>query len=127
MKQYLYRGNTYSIRELSEISGIKYTTLAERLKRGYTVDEAVCGNTRIPESIIQFDNHSDYTDWDGLVSEQVYKIYISWCLKHHFNVESKVHFTRCIKRLHPNIRFVPTRLKLFGDIVYKRIVRVDRY
>ena len=127
MKQYLYKDNVYNIKELSEMSGIKYTTLAERLKRGYTVEEAVSANTKIPESVIQFDHHSDYTDWDGLTSDKLYENYMMWCLKYTMPIESKVHFTRCVKRLHPNIRFVPTRLKVLGNVMYKRIVRVDHY
>jgi hypothetical protein len=127
MKQHLYKGNLYNTKELSEICGVKYTTLAERFKRGYTVEEAISDVPRIPESILQFDSHSDYTDWDGLTSERLYEIYIAWCLKNQMTVESKVHFTRSIKSLHPNVRIVPTRLKVLGEVMYKRVVRIDRY
>lgn len=109
------------------MSGVKYTTLCERLKRGYSAEEAIAFHPRIPPSVIEFDDASDYEDWDGMTSEELYKIYRQWCIKHEYAPESNVHFTRSIKQVHPNIRVVPTRLKVYGDIAYKRVVRVDTY
>lgn len=74
-----------------------------------------------------FDDASDYTDWNGMPCDELYKIYWKWCERNDFKAESNIHFTRCIKQLHPNIRVVPTRLKVYGDVVYKRVVRVDTY
>lgn len=127
MKKYFYNGYYYNARQLSEMCGIKYTTLLGRLERGYSVEEAVSWNTKIPDSIREFDKASDYHDWSGMINSELYEHYKSWCIKNEFRVESNVHFTRSIKQLHPNIRIVPTRIRTGNDISYKRVVRVDYY
>lgn len=38
--RYEYRGNTYSIKELSRVTGIKVDTIRNRLKKGYNVEQA---------------------------------------------------------------------------------------
>lgn len=127
MKKYEYKGQLYNMKELSNISGVNYTTLVNRINKGYTVEEAVSDNPRVPESIREFDLHSDYHDWSGMVNEELYDNYKSWCIKNEFRPESNIHFTRSIKQLHPNIRLVPSRLKTPDGIKYKRVVRVDYY
>ena len=127
MKQYLYKGKLYNARELSELCGIKYTTLIERLNRGYTVEEAVRFEVKIPNSVLEFDNASDYRDWEGMIMSELYHVYWNWCRKHGYTPESNVHFSRNIKRLHSNIRIVPTRVKQYDGISYKRVIRVDYY
>lgn len=127
MKKLQYKGELYNMRELSELSGVPYAALANRLASGYTVEEAVSDNPRIPQSVREFSDHDDYKTWNGMVNSDLYEKYHSWCIKNEFRPESSVHFTRCIKSLHPNIRVVPTRLKKNGEISYKRIIRVDYY
>lgn len=127
MKTILYKGQTYSVKELADLSGIKYTTLCERLKRGYTVDEAVSDNTRIPESVREFVDHSDEHDWDGLTNEKLHAIYWKWCKNNEYTPESIVHFIRCVRQLIPNMRVVTSRVKENGTVNYKRLVRIDKY
>lgn len=129
MKQYLYKDQLLNGKELAAKCGIKYTTLMERLRRGYTLEEAVQSEPKVPDSILEFDNASDYMQWEGMTNAELYEIYVKWCGNpdHKYSVESDVHFSRCIKQLHPNIRIVPARLKLYDGVVYKRVIRVDRY
>lgn len=84
MKNYVYKGKYYNIHELSELSGVKYSTLCERLKNGYSVEEAVALDTRIPDSILEFDSASDYKDWDGMINEELYGDYRQWCSNNDF-------------------------------------------
>lgn len=125
MKQVLYNNQLFNLKELSEFTGIKYTTLSERLKRGYSVEEAITEKSRIPESIEQFVQASYPKDWDGMTNEELYKIYFNWCVRNEHYAESNVHFTRCLKRIVPNLRTVPTRLKRYDGIAYKRVIRID--
>lgn len=129
MKNFLYKDELYSGKELAAKCGIKYTTFMERIKRGYTVEEAVQTDYKIPDSIKAFDDASNYFDWNGMTNAELYDIYRKWCMKedHKYPVESDVHFGRSIRLLHPNIRIVPTRLKRLDGIVYKRVIRVDGY
>lgn len=127
MKYYEYRNQLLTMRELADLTGVNYTTLVERLKRGYTVEEAVADEQRVPESVHEFVDASYPPDWDGLVNEELYKTYTQWCDRNDYEAESNVHFTRCIKRLIPTLRVVPTRLKRYGEVNYKRVVRVDNY
>lgn len=127
MKTLLYKDQIYNARELADLTGVKYTTLIERLKRGYTVEEAVEYNARIPESIMEFDAASDLQDWDGITTDDLYSIYWKWCNNNHLPKESKVHFVRSIKKLHPEIRVAPARVKSYDSINYKRVVKLDKH
>lgn len=127
MRHFLYNDQVFTGKQLAEFTGVSYTTLMERIKRGYTVEEAVESAQKIPESIQAFTEASDYHDWAGLVNSELYKIYRDWCARNDQEPESSVHFTRCIKRIYPNIRIVPTRLNRYGEISYKRVIRVDSY
>lgn len=123
MKYYEYGDGMTTIQELSNKYGIKYTTLVERLKRGYTVEEAIAGE-RMPESVKQFVDNSYPPDWNGLLNEDLYKRYVEWCDKHDFERESQVHFSRCLKKLVP-MKSVCKRIKQFDGVIYKRVVQVD--
>ena len=41
MRQYEYRGQPHTINQLSEMSGIAPATIRDRLRRGYSVEQAV--------------------------------------------------------------------------------------
>lgn len=124
MKHYVYKNQIYNGKELAELTGVNYSTIMSRLANGYTVEEAVRDQQRVPESVIEFCLASHPPDWDGLTNDELYQIYCDWCNRNDFAPESNVHFTRCLKRNIPSIRIVPTRLKVFGEIKYKRVVRV---
>lgn len=125
MKQYLYRGQMYNGRELSELTGVKYSTLMARLSRGYTVEEAVTDSPAIPDSIRFFVEHANLFELSGLTSEELYKEYCA-DLPPTFTRESHTHFMRCMKQVVSHMRIVPSRvLNRNGLPTYKRIVRFD--
>lgn len=126
MKYYEYKGKMYTLSELSKLSGINYTTLAERLNRGYSIDEAIAYTPKIANSVQGFVDASTPSDWDGLPNEELYKLYRNWCLRNDFRPESQVHFSRCLRRLVVNLRIVPSRVKSYGNVMYKRLIRVDK-
>lgn len=127
MKFYEYRNQLYTMRELADLTGVNYTTMVERLKRGYTVEEAVADEPRVPDSINAFVEASYPPDWDGMVNADLYKAYAKWCDRNDYRAESNVQFARCVKKVIPTLRTVPSRIKNFGEISYKRVVRVDNY
>ena len=126
MKYYEYKGKMYTLSELSKLSGVKYTTLAERLNRGYTVQQAISDHAKISDSVQGFVDASTPSDWDGLPNEELYKLYRNWCLRNDFQPESQVHFSRCLRRLVANLRIVPSRVKSYGNVMYKRLIRIDK-
>lgn len=126
MKYYEYKGKMYTLSELSKLSGVKYTTLVERLNRGYTVEQAISDHSKISDSVQSFVDASTPSDWDGLPNEELYKLYRNWCLRNDFQSESQVHFSRCLRRLVANLRIVPSRVKSYGNVMYKRLIRIDK-
>lgn len=125
MRFYEYRGQMYNARELSDLCGVNYKTLVDRLRRGYSVEEAVADQPRVPDSVIEFELASHPPDWDGMVNEELYRIYHEWCVNNDYVPENSIHFTRSIKRLLPNIRIVPTRIKYYDGVMYRRVIRFD--
>lgn len=126
MKYYEHNGKMYTLSELSKLSGINYTTLAERLNRGYSIDEAITYTPKVANSVQSFVDASTPFDWDGLPNEELYKLYRNWCLRNDFQPESQVHFSRCLRRLVANLRIVPSRVKSYGTVMYKRLIRIDK-
>ena len=106
MKRYEYRGNWYSIKELSEISGIAPATIGDRLRRGYTVEQAV-RITATKECVEQFCEASWYGDWIGLSTTEVYEIYWKWAIRENYSPLSKQGFSRQLFKLYPNLKVVP--------------------
>lgn len=125
MKKIFYDGQWFNLSELAEYSGIKYTTLCNRLRRGYTVEDAVHSDARVPDSVKEFMLASHPPDWDGMNNEELYKIYFNWCMKNGFTKESKIYFLRSLRQLLPSMRIVTTRVKEYGEVHYRRIIRVD--
>lgn len=127
MRHFNYNGQTFTLRELSEFTGIKYTTLSERLKRGYTLEEAIADGCKVPESITEFVNASYPKDWHGLENSELYQIYSKWCSNNGYQKEAMIHFMRMLKRVVPNLRIVQTRVSYYDGKVNKRLIRVDGY
>ena len=55
MKFYEYEGQVYTINGLSELSGIQPATLRDRLRRGYSLEQAIRDAYGLVEQI-RFDN-----------------------------------------------------------------------
>lgn len=119
MKKYLYNQELYSIKELSEMSGITEYTIRERLRRGYPIEECV---QAIPtqESVKEFCEVSWWKDWIDTSIDELYTTYWKWCVKNDYSPLSKQGFSRqCLSR-YPMLKVIPAR---YGD-KYFRMIRL---
>ena len=108
MKHFNFKGKMCTVNELSEMSGIAPHTLRDRLRRGYTVEEAV-KMTATHDSIKEFAAASWYQDWIGMPVDDLYTIYWKWCVSHNYQVFSKQGFSRQLLGLYPMLKTVPTK------------------
>lgn len=108
MAKYEFRGSWYTPNELSEMSGIPAHTLRDRLRRGYSIEEAV---TTVPtqDSVKEFCDASLWEDWLGMSMSDLYEIYWRWCVSHGYTPLSKQGFSRQITNLYPMLKTVPTK------------------
>lgn len=107
MHRYTYRDQLLTIKELSEMSGVQAHTLRDRLRRGFTVEQAV-KPLPIHESVEQFCEHSWYPDWIGTSIDSLYGIYWKWCSANGYTATSKQGFSRQINTIYPQLKTVPT-------------------
>lgn len=107
MQRYAYRGQLLTIKELSEMSGVQAHTLRDRLRRGFTVEQAV-RPTPVHESVEQFCEHSWYPDWIGMSINDLYEIYWRWCNSNGYTATTKQGFSRQINTIYPQLKTVPT-------------------
>ena len=63
--RYEYDGSWYTPNELSEMSGIPAHTIRDRLRRGYSVEEAI-KPIATQESVKEFCESSYWKDWIGV-------------------------------------------------------------
>lgn len=119
MSRYELKGAWYTPKELSELSGIPAHTIRDRLRRGYSVEEAI-KLTAIKDSVIEFTEASYYYDWIGLSIDQLYKVYWKWCISNEHNPLQKQGFSRQIMTMYPMLKTVPTKR---NDRCY-RIIRL---
>ena len=106
--RYEYKGNWYTPNELSEMSGIKSHTIRDRLRRGYTIDEAI-KLTPVHESVRAFSEASYWGDWIGESIMYLHEIYWSWCVSHSYTPLQKQGFSRQLFSMYPNLKIVPTK------------------
>lgn len=119
MARYEFNGSWYTPNELAEMSGIPAHTLRDRLRRGYTVSEAV-KPIAVQESVSEFGEASYYLDWVGMPMSDLYQIYWRWCVS---NAYTPIHiqgFSRQIMSMYPMLKTVPTKT---GD-KYCRVIRM---
>ena len=107
---YLYKGSLKSVQELSELSGVKCHTIRDRLRRGYSVEQAVKVEL-VDESIDEFNVASWWKDWIGMSTTYLYKIYWNWGIENGYTPVSQIAFTRQLMKMYPNLKTVPTRTK----------------
>jgi hypothetical protein len=119
MKRYELKGTWYTIDDLSEMSGIPSHTLRDRLRRGYSVEEAV-KVTPTHDSVKAFCDASLYTDWIGIPMETLHHNYWKWCLQNGFSPITKQGLSRQIMNLYPMLKTIPTKR---GERCY-RIIRL---
>lgn len=115
-----YKGLTYTVNELSEISGIPSATIRDRLRRGYSINDALSPQP-IVDSVKKFCEGSWYEDWIGESTSYLYEIYWKWCIRNGYTPIQSKGFTRQVMKLYPNLKSVPTKDK---DGKYSRIIRL---
>lgn len=119
MKRYELNGKWYTPNELAEISGIKPHTLRDRLRRGFSVEEAI-KITATHESVIAFCDASLWEDWIGMPISDLFEIYWRWCIQHGYTTVQKQGFSRQLMSMYPMLKTVPTKR---GERCY-RVIRV---
>ena len=119
MTKYNIDGKWYTPNELSEISGIAPHTIRDRLRRGYSIEEAI-KVTPTQDSVKEFCDASWYEDWIGMSINDLYTIYWDWCISHGYTTLQKQGFSRQLMSLYPMLKTVPTKR---GDKCY-RIIRM---
>jgi len=119
MAKHCLNGIWYSTKELSELSGISAHTLRDRLRRGYSVEQAV-RPALTDISVEQFSEASWWEDWVGIPISDLHTIYWKWCVSHGYAPLPKQPFSRHLLRLYPQLKTVP------GNIggVYQRFIRL---
>jgi hypothetical protein len=106
VNRYEYRGQIYTVKELSEMSGIAPHTLRDRLRRGYSVDQAI-RLVATESSVEAFCEASWWEDWIGMSSPALYEIYWKWCVSHEYQPVSQKGFSRQLMAKHPQLHIVP--------------------
>lgn len=119
MAKHEFRGKLYTTKELSELSGIASATLRDRLRRGYSVEQAI-RPVAVAESVEQFNEASWWEDWVGLSINELHTIYWKWCISHGYTPSTKQGFSRQIMSMYPMLKIVPTKR---GEVC-QRIIRM---
>ena len=123
MSRYEYRGHWYTPNELSEMSGIKCHTIRDRLRRGYSVEEAI-KVVAVQDSVKEFCEASLWEDWIGMPINDLFKIYWRWCVSNGYTPLQKQGFSRQVFSIYPNLKTVPTK-NASGNFRIIRERRID--
>ena len=102
------------------MSGIPAATIRDRLRRGYSVEEAISPQPTF-DSVKQFCEVSWYEDWIGMSTSNLYHIYWEWCIRNEYTPIHSKGFTRHVMKLYPNLKVIPTKDR---DGKYHRIIRL---
>lgn len=108
MRKLFYNGDWYTPKELAELSGIPAHTLRDRLRRGFSVEEAV-KPIAIYDSVKEFGESSWYEDWIGMSINDLHEIYWKWCVSHEYTPLQKQGFSRQLLGMYPMLKTVPTK------------------
>lgn len=119
MHKHFYKGNWYTAKELADLSGIPAHTVRDRLRRGFSVEEAV-KPIATHNSVLEFSESSWYEDWIGMSISDLHEIYWKWCVSHGYTPISKQGFSRQLLGMYPMLKTVPTKK---GDSCF-RIIRL---
>lgn len=108
-----YKGNTMTVNELSEISGIKPATIRSRLRKGYSVEQAV-QISPIHDSVIHFCEVSWYQDWIDTPMCELYQLYYEYCINYDYEPLYIQNFSMQVMKMYPQLRVVSKRLDRDG-------------
>lgn len=108
MHKLFYRGNWYTAKELADKCGMPAHTVRDRLRRGYSVEEAV-KPIATHDSVREFGESSWYEDWIGMSISDLHEIYWRWCVSHGYTPISKQGFSRQLMVRYPMLKTIPTK------------------
>lgn len=106
MARYELNGEWYTPNELAEMSGVMAHTIRDRLRRGFTVAEAIKPSA-LQESVREFGEASYYQDWIGMPMSELHKIYWRWSISNGYSPLSVQGFSRQIMSMYPMLKTVP--------------------
>lgn len=109
LMRYEYKGAAYTINELAEMSGIAQATIRYRLRKGYSVSEAV-KMLATDDGVREFVDASCWEDWIGMPISGLYKIYWKWCVSYGYTPLHIKGFSRQLFQMFPNLKTVPNRV-----------------
>ena len=119
MNRYAYRDRMLTVNELSELCGVQPHTLRDRIRRGYSIEQAI-RPTPIHDSVEHFCEASYYKDWVGMSINDLYEIYWRWCNQNGYNAITKQGFSRQVRTMYPQLKTIPTG----KGLTCKRIIRL---
>lgn len=108
MHKLFYRSNWYTAKELADKCGMPAHTVRDRLRRGYSVEEAV-KPIATHDSVKEFADSSWYEDWLGMSISDLHEIYWKWCVSNGYTPISKQGFSRQLMVRYPMLKTVPTK------------------
>ena len=108
MNHYEYRGKPYTVSQLSDMSGVAPATIRDRLRRGYSVEQAV-RPIATNDSVEAFCEASSWEDWIGVSINDLHTIYFKWCVSNGHTPTSKQGFSRHLMSLNPWLKVVPIK------------------
>lgn len=106
--KYAINGRWYTVKELSDLSGIMCHTIRDRLRRGYSIEEAIKVSP-VHQSVRDFCDASWYEDWIGMSINDLYEIFWKWCISNGYNTVSKQCFSRQLFSMFPQLKTIPTQ------------------
>ena len=106
--KYEYKGSWYSPNQLSEMSGIPAHTIRDRLRRGYSIEEAI-KVVATQDSVKEFCAASLWEDWIGMSINDLFKIYWRWSVSHGYTPLQIQGFSRQLMSMYPMLKTVPTK------------------
>ena len=106
--KYEYRDTEFTIKELSEMSGIPAPTIRARLRSGYSLEEAL-QPIPLDEGVAAFAESSWWEDWLGKTVEEVHKTYWRWCVSNGYRPFAKIPFMKQVLSIYPQLYTVPNR------------------
>ena len=117
--KYYFNDSWHTVNELAEMSGIAPHTLRDRLRRGYSIEQAI-RPVVVNESVERFCEASWWEDWIGMPISDLHKIYWKWCIAYGYIPLSTQPFSRHLMQLNPQLKTVP--IKQLGK--YHRVIRL---
>lgn len=106
--RYEYKGSWYTPNQLSEMSGIPAHTIRDRLRRGYSIEEAI-KVVATQDSVKDFCAASLWEDWVGMPMNDLYKIYWRWSISQGYSPLQIQGFSRQLMGMYPMLKTVPTK------------------